>query len=490
MNNRKMGFGLAAFYIAVIFLAGCVPEDSLQWSEDGSTGLLEIEEALYLVDGKSGELTEIEKDNVLPWPDISDDGKLIAYSQKVKCTNLSEALKALPPGQVKMVKYYAERLRRNILKTGGLSNDRFPFPEEGLLLPGNYRNWAIRYLCENADDKLLEILGETGIEKGKEKEIVCSRIIVSPSKSPDKRRIIATSIFPMTAMKLSPNGKFVSYLMHTQEGQVSNAFEEYGLFIASLETDVKAMRVSHRVALGYDWRPDGKAIAYIEADSKNLLHDDFIIGTLGERTVADVNDNLLATPTELPDQGSAGTHQCTGNTSELAGVIFYPWLKVVYGTGGRMFFSSAVLLLPASRRDEAEWSLFCYDPVMATVADVLPASVSNYSGEAMVVTQFALSPDGKKVLLPMSKNRFLIYRFGDGSAVFPIEESEGFGEENVSTFLPEWKGNDEISALVSENSRFLKKEGEEKHKRKEVVILGSDGKFRRILSENWPDLDK
>ena len=395
----------------------------------------------------------------------------------------------LPPGQVKMVKYYAERLRKNVLKTGGLSNDRFPFPEEGLLLPGDYRNWSIRYLCENADGKILEILGETGIEKGKEKEIVCSRIIVSPSKSPDKRRIVATSIFPMTAMKLSPNGKFLSYLMHTQEGQVSNAFEEYGLFIASLETDVKAMRVSHRVALGYDWRPDGKAIAYIEADSKNLRHGDFIVGTLEERTVADVNDNLLAAPTGLPDQGSAGTHQCTGKTSELAGVIFYPWLKVVYGSGGRMFFSSAVLLLPASRRDQAEWSLFCYDPVTATVADVLPASVSNYSGEAMVVTQFALSPDGKKAMLPMSKNRFLIYRFGDGSVVFPLEESEEFGED-IPSFLPDWKGNDEISALVSEYSRFLKKEGQQEHDRKEIVIFGADGKFQRVLSENWPDLDK
>jgi len=64
MNNRKMGIGLAAFYLVVIFLAGCVPEDSLQWSEDGSIGLLKIEGALYLVDGQSGELTEIAKDNV------------------------------------------------------------------------------------------------------------------------------------------------------------------------------------------------------------------------------------------------------------------------------------------------------------------------------------------------------------------------------------------------------------------------------------------
>lgn len=486
MNNRKMSCGLVAFYVAAIFLVGCVPEDSLEWSEDGSVGLLRVEGGLYLVDGQSGELTEIEKDDVLLWPDISDDGSLVAYSKKFEYSDTSEGLKTLPPGQVKMVKYYAEQIRKNILKSGGLTNGEFPFPDKGLLTPDEYRNWAIRYVCENADSKLLEILGEKGIEKVKEKEIICSRIIVVPSKDPEKKRIVATSIFPATAMQLSPNGKFLAYLMHTQEGEVSNAFEEYGLYVASLKTDIKAMHVDSRVAVGYDWREDGKAIAYISADSDNLLHDDFLVGTLEERTIADANDNLLAIPTEVPEQGSAGTHKCTGKTSELAGVIFYSWLKVVYGPGNRLFFTSAVLTLPASRKDVAEWSLFCYDSVTDTVTDVL-AGVSNYTSEAMNM-QFALSPDGKIVLLPIKHNRFIRYELGTDSMEIPIKEDEGFGEENVSAFLPAWKGNDEISCPVSEKSRFLNKEGEDKHHRKEIVILGADGKFRRVLSENWPDL--
>jgi len=487
MNNRKMSCGLVAFYVAAIFLAGCVPENSLEWSEDGSVGLLRVEGGLYLVDGQSGELTEIEKDDVLLWPDISDDGSLVAYSKKFEYSDASEGLKTLPPGQVKMVKYYAEQIRKNILKSGGLTNGEFPFPDKGLLTPDEYRNWAIRYVCENADSKLLEILGEKGIKKGKEKEIICSRIIVVPSKAPEKKRIVATSIFVVVAMKLSPNGKFLAYLMHTQEGEVSNAFEEDGLYVASLETNANAVLVNHPVAVGYDWRPDGKAIAYIKADSDNLLHDDFIVGTLEERTIADANDNLLAKPTGLPEQGSAGTHQCTGKTSPLAGVIFYPWLKVVYGSGGRFFFSSAVLSLPTSRRDEAEWSLFCYDSVTDTVTVVLPAGVSNYTSEAMN-TQFDLSPDGKSVLLPIKHNRFIIYKLGTDSMEIPIEESEGFGGGDVSEFLQVWKGTDEIPCLVSEKSRFLKKEGEDKHHRKEIVILGADGKFRRVLSESWPDL--
>ncbi len=486
MSNRIKSFGLAAFYVAVIFLVGCVPEDSLQWSEDGSVGLLRIDEALYIVDGNSGELTKVAED-ILPWPDISDDGKLIAYGQKVECSNLSEALKTLPEGQVKMIKYYAEQTKKNILDAGGLTDGRFPFPEEGLLLPNDYRNWSIRYLCENAEGKLLEVLGKEGIEKGKEEEFGYFRIIVGSAVEPNKVQVVANSVFTVMGMKLSPNNKFLAYLMHTQEGEVNNAFEEYGLYVASLESDGNMARVSHPITLGYDWRPDSKAVAYIEARSKNLRHDDFVVCTLEERIVADANDNLLVKSIESGEKGTAGPHQCTGENSELAGLIFNPWLKVVYGSGGRLFFSGTHLSVPTSTKDEPKWSVFCYDPVTATVTDVLGGRVSNYSGEVIGTSQFALSPDGKKVLLPMPKNRFLIYTFVDGSTIFPIEESEGFGEKDVSELLPEWKGNDEISCMVSEKSHFLTRDEEEPHKRKEIVILGADGKFRRVLSESWPN---
>ena len=154
---------------------------------------------------------------------------------------------------------------------------------------------------------------------------------------------------------------------------------------------------------------------------------------------------------------------------------------------GRIFFSGAHLSVPTSTKDEPRWSVFCYDTVTATVTDVLSGRVSNYSGEVIGTSQFSLSPDGKKVLLPMPKNRFLIYTFSDGSTVFPLNESEEFGED-IPSFLPQWKGNDEISALVSEDSRFLRKEGEQEEVRKEIVIFGADGQFRRVLSENWTDL--
>ena len=67
-----------------------------------------------------------------------------------------------------------------------------------------------------------------------------------------------------------------------------------------------------------------------------------------------------------------------------------------------------------------------------------------------------------------------------------VMQNEGFGEENVLEFAPAWKGNNEISCLVSEKSHFLIKEGQQKYRRKEIIILGTDGEFLRVLSENWP----
>ena len=42
MNNRIKSLGLIGFYIVACFFVGCIPEDSLEWSDDGSIGLLRV----------------------------------------------------------------------------------------------------------------------------------------------------------------------------------------------------------------------------------------------------------------------------------------------------------------------------------------------------------------------------------------------------------------------------------------------------------------
>ncbi|MHC4439930.1 MAG: hypothetical protein ACYS3S_21440, partial [Planctomycetota bacterium] len=437
---------------------------------------------------KTRELTEVVEGEIGLLPDISKDGELIAYSETIECDILSEGLALLPPGQIKMIKYYAEKTKKNILNARGLVDGKFPFPEEGLLLPEDYRNWAIRYLCENADSEILEVLGSEGVEKGKENSISCSMVVVTPTKNPAKKRIVAVSVFSIITTRLSPDSKSVAYLMHTQEGEVSNASDEYGLYIASLDTDIKAMSVDSPVAIGYDWREDGKAIAYLSADSRSLT-DDLILGTLSEKEVVDANGSLLAKPMDISEHGSAGTHRCTGKTAELAGTVFYPWFKVEYGRDNRIFFSGFDLPLPVSKRDEPGCSVFCYDPVTAAVTDVLPLSVSSYTSQQIFsISLFSLSPDGKHVLLPIEHNRFIVYTLGTDSMEIPIPEEEGFGEEEIPKLAPSWKGRNEISFLVSGKSKFLPepKEGEDQDDFEQIVVLGTDGKSW-VLSEDWPD---
>lgn len=491
MNNHWMTFALVTSSLAVLFFGGCIPEDSLQWSDDGSVGLLKAEGGLYLVDGQTGDLTEIASGEIQLLPDISKDGSLIAYAEQVTCDSLSEGLKVLPAGQVKMIEFYAAQTKKSLLEAGKLIDGRFPFAEQGLLTPREYRNWAIRCFVEKPDPELSQILADEGIKKAKEMPLHYFRIVVVSRKAPDKKNVVTTCLFAILGTKLSPNNQHVAYLMHTQQGQVSNAFEEYGLYVASLKGDVQAVHVGDRVAFGYDWAKDGERLAYLEADSQTLREDDLTLGTLKERIVADAQGGLFATPAAPSDQGSAYTHECTGQTASLAGAVFYPWLKVRYGAGGRIFFSSCLLPLPTGKKDEPRWSLFCYDSVTAVVADVLPSGVSNYTGQAIMMSQFALSPDQKKVLLPIKNNRFIYYELGTDSIEFPIREDEEFGEEDAAELLPSWKGNDEISFLVSGNSHFLPKAEERvAASPKQIIVLKKSDGTSRVLSENWPDQAK
>jgi hypothetical protein len=487
MSNRIKSLGLIGFYIVAVFFIGCIPENSLEWSQDGSIGLLRVEGALYLVDGQSGQLTEIAKEDVQPWPSISKDGSLIAYSREVACDNLSEGLKLLPPGQVKMIQYNAKKMGEKILEAGSLGMiDKFPEPEDKLLEPEEYENWVIRYMVENADSELLKILADEGIKLAKEKTLSYFKVVIVPRDNLEDKRVITSNIFGTWMTRLSPDNRYVAYILHTQYGDED---VEYSLCVASLKGEIKDMLVDQRVALGYDWRKDSKAIAYINADTENLGDDELALGTLQERVVVGNENNLLAKPIELEkeESGSVEMHKCTSDVSSLAGMVFYPWLKVRYGLDGRIFFSTCSMPLPISKRDEPGWSLFCYDSVTGMVTNVLPQSVSGYTSQAMNMLQFELSPDGKKVLLPIKNNRLVDYEFGTDKVGLPIFDDEGFGEEEISSLVPTFKGDNEISFLVSGESHYFDQTQREDPNRYEMIILDRAALKGRILSGKWPD---
>ena len=190
ITNKRIA--IIALLFAALFYAGCIPEDSLEWSEDGSIGLLRIDESLYLVDGQSGQLTEVSKEGVQPWPDISADGSLIAYAQSIKFDSFQEGLQTLPDSQIKMIKYAAEKIKEAIIDANGLTNNEFPSPEDNIL--SNKKDWPIRYLCENAEGDLVKLLSETSLQQGKEMTLECFQVIVAPTNEPNNKAVIATNL--------------------------------------------------------------------------------------------------------------------------------------------------------------------------------------------------------------------------------------------------------------------------------------------------------
>ena len=483
-KHKKTRLALAVFYMGILFVTGCFPEDSLEWSADGSIGLMRANKALYLVDGESGALTEVAKGGVQPWPDISDNGKWIVYSEELQCKSLAEGLKLLPANQVKRIKTHAEWMKKDIM-VNGLRNGKLPqLLGKDLEYAEEYLDWVVCYLCETADANFLGKLTDEIISEGKNKKLTYCRVVMAQCGQLNDKKIVATSVTTIFKTTFSPDFKHIAYLMVNPERSGGDDIPDkmsYQLYIASPEHKIAAMQIFTDVAFGYDWREDSRAIAFMHGEMQD---DSPSIGALREVEVADSNGVLLARTLDVA-QGALATHTCQGHVQEPVGTLFYPWSKVEYGPGGRIFFASLALSLPAVKHDDPKLSLFCYDPITKAVSNVLPLDLSDYIRETMPAYQFSLSQDGKTVLLPLKKNRFVIYKLGSTSAEWPINEDEGFGEDAVLELAPAWKGNDEISCLVSED--FLARQGVEKPSRKEIVVLRTNGEFKRVLSKNWPN---
>lgn len=459
--------------LGVALLAGCFPEDTLDWSADGQIGLLRSKDKLYIVNGASGALTPVPIEGVGPWPDIASDGSQIAFSEEYCYDALEEGLKALPPSQAKMIALDSQDLYEKILHgdlvvdgLDSLLGDRSAYIEP-------YRVWVVRLLCENADEQFRQKLGDQVVQKVREAELRCSRIVIMSCSDFSKKEILTTSGLGILRPRLSPDGKNVAYLTIGPDKDKETAT----LFVVSRSSQ-EPMFVTSGVSLGYDWRPDSQALAYLrqeEGESTTML------GAICEQRVCNSDGKLLAEAYGESGSACAGSH-CTGESRQFVGTLFDPLMKVEYGAGGRLFFSSPSVTIPSSDLDESKYSVFCYDASTGVVSNILPPSVAGYVAEG--VDFFSLSPDGARILLPMEDNRFGIYELGTKSLKLPIEESEKFDSDNA--MIPAWKGNGQITCQVSSQSRFVKGRTQQGD-RKEVVVLSAAGDFQTLLSGDWPD---
>jgi Tol biopolymer transport system component len=476
IKKNLIGISLAASYILTVLIAGCVPEDSLQWSADGSKGIYSKEGALFLVDGNTGSLTKIaDKQTTALWPAISPDGSMLAYSQIIKVDDFNKAFNLLPQAQIKEVKEHADILKQKIL-TDGIKDGNLP-PLEGY--NEQHIAWVNWYFVENTGDP--SIRHPQFLSKFRKNELTLYQLVVAPASDPNNKTIIMSSSRQLWRQKFSPDSKILAWLIDNVNGKTFEA--GFDLYIASLSQNSNPVFVAPAVSCTYDFRQDSRGIAYIKPENENFNHKELVIGSLVERITTDTNGKIIA----KPEKESPQSYRCSGPTNEYAGVIYNSWMAVSYARDSRIFFSSTKMNLPSSKIDSEKGSVFCSDTLTNTVNDILPQIALDFTQGNYYL--FQLSRDSRKLLLTGNKNTFGIYALGadiENSKIL-VDVNESFGEDSPPKLVPQWKGPNRISCLVSEKSRYLNNDPNAPHHRKEIVILDDKGSLVQVLSKSWPD---
>jgi hypothetical protein len=491
-KKNLIAFLLIASYVAIAFILGCYPEDSLQWSKDGSTGIYRKDGALFIVDGNSGSLKQVApKETTTRWPAVSPDGSQFAYGQIVKVDRFNNALKLLPQAQAKLIEAHAEILKQKILAEG-IKDGNFPFIGKPVATDGGQKDsfndqhiaWVQRYLVENADTRLARKIGTELVNKTKSKDLTYCQLVCAPTTDPNNRKILTTSSQQLWRIRFSPDCRLIAYGANRINGEAWDV--GYDLYIVSPAENTPVVFLAPATAAGYDFRADSRAITYIKPENEFFDTGSPALGSLVERTVIDPNGKLLAS---LDSNDLLQRYTCTGTAMELAGVLYHPWMHVSYTGENRIFFASTKMSLPSSKLDEEKTTIFCCDTLTGAISEIVPQIVLDYAQGNLYL--FALSSDSRKILLHGKKNTLGIYALGGdlNLSKLLIDDNEGFGKGDNPplNLVAQWKGPDRVSCLVSEKSHFLTNDPNTPARRKEIVILDANGNLQQILSKDWPD---
>ena len=333
MGNRIRKISLALLCLAAVHLVGCFPDNSLEWSDDGSFGLLCVEGSLFLVDSRDGELTLVEPEGVSLMPDISADGARLVYAKGFPCAGVEEGLALFPRTVAGMVRHDAQQLEQKIL-AGLIAPGDLPTDKEGKLgYTELYLRWVVRCLCDRPTRALTEKLGQDTLAACQGREIGFIRLVVANRADLGRKKTLMTLPVGMSRPRFSPDGRHVAYMTPAPHD------EEKGiLLMASAEGTFAAMEVAKNVALGYDWRPDSKALAYVKQDG------DPILGALEEKVVVGDDGAPLMKPLDEGRTDSVSTSEATQPGRQFVGTLFQPAMHVAYGLDGRILLSSLLVL--------------------------------------------------------------------------------------------------------------------------------------------------
>jgi len=435
---------LPALALAAV-AAGCYPLTSMRWSDSGAVGIVAKAEKGMLVDGKTGETTDLPALAAYV-PSVSPDGKTVLYAAYKTFETLEVALGTLPEAQQAMVTKEADRLAGLILAEGAAAGGVATWPDlEGgpLTTTDIYRTLVRRVMCEQADAQARAALAPGLAENVKAVPIRLVQLLAAPVATPADGRVLATSLYAMSRPTLSPDGRLVAYVCHAITQDKDNQ-GGYDLWVSPAQGGPKAVRLAGDVALGFAWRPDSRALAYVAAVENPGQK---IVGTLNTLEVAEAGGSLLA---KAAPEGGDADFVASAEPVQRAGVVYNGNTTVAYLASGRLLLATAKVSLPMSLvAGDLAGSLFAYDEVTGGLADILPASASaRISGQGY----FELSPDGKRVLIPLGKEGFLVYTIGETEAQAPLPE--GASAESAAG-PPVWKGRDHVACWVNASSSLL-----------------------------------
>lgn len=416
---------LTPLFGVMVLLGGCVPDETIRWNADGTAGVYYADEKVGLIDEKSGQNGLIDEGEAMPWPDISADGTMVCYVKVRTVMDFESSKPLLTTGQLAAIETSAAKVVQG-LEAGGTLETLV----QGVEGSDTFRTWVKKYVYDGWKDKY-------GFSKNDDVEAELSELILCTTAAPDDKEVLARSISPLGFNQFSPDGTKIGYVECGEELSLNQ------IYVLSLK-DRQMTLVDDRTSIFFDWNDDGTAICYARSESDNPDSDYGVPGTLCQRQVVDANGNLMVQTLE------DGSFALTNQRQELAGLLYSGWCnKVTYAPGGRIYFSSAKLTLPASTLDEPEWSLFCCDLVTGTVGRILPEGAVF---SVMDGTLFSLSPDGTKILMPSGSKCVLVYEPANKQFTRIVGEPASDQREEWPGFVPSWKGNDAVCCVFEKQN--------------------------------------
>ena len=158
-----------------------------------------------------------------------------------------------------------EQLAQQVL-AGVVEPDKLLDTDKPISLAQPYRQWVVRVMCQNPDAALAQKLGADKLAEYRQVELQCSRLIVTRRTEPRKGTSLLILPMAMFSPRFSPDGRYVAYLVMDPRDE-----EKANLYLAATDGKVKAVEIVKGIAMHFDWRPDGRAIAYVKQDSDALL---------------------------------------------------------------------------------------------------------------------------------------------------------------------------------------------------------------------------